>query len=88
MDRSFNGQYCIPKTVVFPNSQLAMFFAQKNRLLAIRNTRFEKQSSIYSRQMRNLNSFAWSVPGSDQKLTNFGDRRYRRTWYASDSITA
>ena len=30
-------------------------FFNKNRLLAVRNTRFEKQSSIYSRQMSKLN---------------------------------
>jgi hypothetical protein len=29
-------------------------FSLQNRLLAVRNTRFEKQSSIYSRQMSKL----------------------------------
>jgi len=31
-------------------------FSIQNRLLAVRNTRLEKQSSIYSRQMSKLNS--------------------------------
>jgi hypothetical protein len=38
-------------------------FSLKNRLLTVRNTRFEKQSSIYSRQMSKLNSLCFVRTG-------------------------
>jgi hypothetical protein len=50
-------------------------FALKIRVLVIRNTRFEKQSSIYSRQMNKLNSLAWSVPAS-MVWPSFADKEF------------
>src|SRR5271166_5260402 len=38
-------------------------FSLQNRLLAVRNTRLEKQSSIYSRQMSKLNSLCFVRTG-------------------------
>jgi hypothetical protein len=41
-------------------------FSPLNRLLAVRNTRFEKQSSIYSSQMSKLNSVESPKEGENE----------------------
>jgi hypothetical protein len=41
-------------------------FPLENRLLAVRNTRFEKQSSIYSSQMSKLNSVESPKKGENE----------------------
>jgi hypothetical protein len=58
------GNRIVRKNDPFSELSAGRAFRSETGPLAVRNTRFEKQSSIYSRQMSKLNSFARSLPAS------------------------
>ena len=61
--RSDPDEHLVQKNDRFSELSADRVFSLQNRLLAVRNTRLEKQSSIYSRQMSKLNSLCFVRTG-------------------------